>query len=182
MRARSNRIANAYNSRLAILTGIPDVSGSEQRLSPRGSRLDALRGGTVVGDHAVIFAGAGERIELSHRAEDRGVFARGALAAALWTRGNDMIEVCRALNIDAMTAHWEFTYGAARVQEAVKSLGRTEFLAQNVKTADFGDPVFKPWVMREVNGVPVAIIGTALFVLGRGRLDRSVVQAGTAGR
>jgi sulfur-oxidizing protein SoxB len=82
-------------------------------------------------------------------------------ATALWTRGNDMIEVCRALNIDAMTAHWEFTYGAARVQEAVKSLGRTEFLAQNVKTADFGDPVFKTWVMREVNGVPVAIIGQA---------------------
>ena len=47
----------------------------------------ALRGGTVVGDHTVIFAGAGERIELSHRAEDRGVFARGAVAAALWTRG-----------------------------------------------------------------------------------------------
>jgi 4-hydroxy-tetrahydrodipicolinate reductase len=47
----------------------------------------SLRGGTVVGDHTVIFAGAGERIELSHRAEDRGVFARGALAAALWTRG-----------------------------------------------------------------------------------------------
>ena len=35
----------------------------------------------------MIFAGAGERIELSHRAEDRGLFARGALAAALWTRG-----------------------------------------------------------------------------------------------
>ena len=47
----------------------------------------SLRGGTVVGDHSVIFAGAGERIELSHRADDRGIFARGALAAALWTRG-----------------------------------------------------------------------------------------------
>ena len=47
----------------------------------------ALRGGTVIGDHSVIFAGAGERIELSHRAEDRGIFARGAVAAALWTRG-----------------------------------------------------------------------------------------------
>jgi len=46
-----------------------------------------LRGGTVVGDHSVIFAGAGERLELSHHAEDRGIFARGALAAALWTRG-----------------------------------------------------------------------------------------------
>ena len=47
----------------------------------------SLRGGTVVGEHSVIFAGAGERIEFSHRAEDRGIFARGALAAALWTRG-----------------------------------------------------------------------------------------------
>jgi 4-hydroxy-tetrahydrodipicolinate reductase len=47
----------------------------------------SLRGGTVIGDHSVIFAGAGERLELSHRAEDRGIFARGALAAALWTRG-----------------------------------------------------------------------------------------------
>lgn len=47
----------------------------------------SLRGGTVIGDHTVIFAGAGERIELSHRAEDRGIFARGAIAAALWTRG-----------------------------------------------------------------------------------------------
>jgi 4-hydroxy-tetrahydrodipicolinate reductase len=44
----------------------------------------ALRGGTVVGDHTVMFAGAGERIELSHTAEDRGIFARGALRAALW--------------------------------------------------------------------------------------------------
>lgn len=47
----------------------------------------ALRGGTVIGDHTVIFAGMGERIELSHRAEDRGIFARGAIAAAIWTRG-----------------------------------------------------------------------------------------------
>ncbi len=46
-----------------------------------------LRGGTVVGDHSVIFAGPGERIELTHRAEDRGIFARGALRAALWARG-----------------------------------------------------------------------------------------------
>jgi 4-hydroxy-tetrahydrodipicolinate reductase len=46
-----------------------------------------LRGGSVVGDHRVIFAGPGERIELTHRAEDRGIFARGALRAALWARG-----------------------------------------------------------------------------------------------
>jgi 4-hydroxy-tetrahydrodipicolinate reductase len=44
----------------------------------------ALRGGTVVGDHSVIFAGPAERVELTHRAEDRMIFARGALHAALW--------------------------------------------------------------------------------------------------
>ena len=46
----------------------------------------ALRGGSVVGDHSVVFAGAGERIELTHRAEDRAIFARGAIKAALWAR------------------------------------------------------------------------------------------------
>jgi 4-hydroxy-tetrahydrodipicolinate reductase len=46
-----------------------------------------LRGGTVVGDHTVIFAGTAERIELSHRAEDRMIFARGAVKAALWANG-----------------------------------------------------------------------------------------------
>jgi 4-hydroxy-tetrahydrodipicolinate reductase len=46
----------------------------------------ALRGGTVVGEHTVIFAGPAERIELVHKAEDRMIFARGALHAALWAR------------------------------------------------------------------------------------------------
>lgn len=82
-------------------------------------------------------------------------------ASSLWTQGRDMIEACQQLGVDIMTGHWEFTYGDKRVQEAIKSLGRIEFVAQNVKTADFGDPVFKPYVMREMNGVPVAIIGQA---------------------
>src|SRR4030088_2747569 len=47
----------------------------------------SLRGGTVTGDHSVIFAGAMERIELTHRAEDRTMFAQGAIKAALWARG-----------------------------------------------------------------------------------------------
>jgi 4-hydroxy-tetrahydrodipicolinate reductase len=47
----------------------------------------ALRGGDVVGEHRVIFAGPGERIELAHIATDRGIFARGAVTAALWARG-----------------------------------------------------------------------------------------------
>jgi 4-hydroxy-tetrahydrodipicolinate reductase len=47
----------------------------------------ALRGGTVTGDHSVIFAGPMERIELTHRAEDRTMFAQGAIKAAMWARG-----------------------------------------------------------------------------------------------
>jgi 4-hydroxy-tetrahydrodipicolinate reductase len=46
----------------------------------------SLRGGTVTGDHSVIFAGPMERIELTHRAEDRTMFAQGAIKAALWAR------------------------------------------------------------------------------------------------
>ncbi len=46
----------------------------------------SLRGGTVVGEHGIVFAGEGERIELAHKAEDRAIFARGALRAALWGR------------------------------------------------------------------------------------------------
>ncbi len=83
-------------------------------------------------------------------------------ATALWTRGADMIAAQKQLGVALMTAHWEFTYGAARVQEArEKELGQIEFLAQNVRTADFEDPVFKPYVIRELGGVPVAIIGQA---------------------
>ena len=46
----------------------------------------SLRGGSVVGDHDVIFAGSGERLALTHKAEDRGVFARGAVRAAMWSK------------------------------------------------------------------------------------------------
>ncbi|HTR59767.1 MAG TPA: thiosulfohydrolase SoxB [Casimicrobiaceae bacterium] len=83
-------------------------------------------------------------------------------ATALWTRGQDMIDATRALGVNMTTAHWEFTYGEERVQELVGSLkGSIEFLAQNVRTADFGDPVFAPYALREQNGVPIAVIGQA---------------------
>ncbi len=47
----------------------------------------SLRGGSVIGDHSVIFAGEGERIELNHRGDDRSIFARGAVRAAIWLAG-----------------------------------------------------------------------------------------------
>jgi sulfur-oxidizing protein SoxB len=83
-------------------------------------------------------------------------------ATSLWTGGADMIGAQKLLGVDMMTAHWEFTYGAKRVQAAVeKELAPIEFLAQNVKTADFEDPVFKPYSLRSSNGVALAVIGQA---------------------
>ncbi len=84
-------------------------------------------------------------------------------ATALWTRGQDMIDASKLLGVDIMTGHWEFTYGAERVKQVIDGdfKGAIEFLAQNVRTADFGDPVFPAYTMREQHGVPIAIIGQA---------------------
>ena len=82
---------------------------------------------------------------------------------ALWTNGQDMVDACKLLGVDVMTGHWEFTLGMERVKEIVEKdfAGKVDFVAQNIKTTDFGDPVFKPYVIREINGVPCAIIGQA---------------------
>ena len=84
-------------------------------------------------------------------------------ATALWTNGQDMVDACKLLGVNLMTPHWEFTLGADRVKEIVEKdfAGKIEFLAQNVQTADFEDQVFKPYTLREMNGVPVAVIGQA---------------------
>ena len=84
-------------------------------------------------------------------------------ATSLWTEAQDMVDASKLLGVDVMTGHWEFTYGMQRVKEIVEKdfKGKVEFIAQNIKTNDFGDPVFKPYVMRPINGVPCAIIGQA---------------------
>jgi sulfur-oxidizing protein SoxB len=84
-------------------------------------------------------------------------------ATSLWSNAQDMVEACKLLGVDVMTGHWEFTYGMARVKEIIEKdfKGQVDFVAQNVKTADFGDPVFPPYVLREINGVRCAIIGQA---------------------
>jgi len=84
-------------------------------------------------------------------------------ATCLWTDGQDMVDACKLLGVDVMTGHWEFTLGMKRVKEIVEGdfAGKVDFVAQNVKTTDFGDPVFKPYVMKDMNGVKVAIVGQA---------------------
>jgi len=84
-------------------------------------------------------------------------------ATALWTRGQDMVDAAKLLGVDVMTAHWEFTLGADRVEEIIAGdfAGQVDFVAQNVATKDFEDPVFEPYTLRNVNGVQIAIIGQA---------------------
>ncbi|MBU3557747.1 thiosulfohydrolase SoxB [Polynucleobacter sp. Ross1-W9] len=82
---------------------------------------------------------------------------------ALWTNGQDMVDAALALGVDVMTPHWEMTLGEKRVMEIVNGdfKGKVSFVAQNIKTADFGDSVFNPYVMKVQNGIQVAIIGQA---------------------
>ena len=84
-------------------------------------------------------------------------------ATALWTNGQDMVDACKLLGVEIMTGHWEFTLGAERVQEIINKdfKGHIEFLAQNVVDNTFEDPIFKAYTLREINKVPVAIIGQA---------------------
>ena len=85
----------------ALLLGEAAAQGRGVKLAERAARgrdgitgarkagdigFASLRGGSVIGDHSVIFAGDGERVELRHVAEDRSLFARGAMRAALWAR------------------------------------------------------------------------------------------------
>src|ERR1051326_4590214 len=87
-------------------------------------------------------------------------------ATALWSRGEDMVRASNLLGVDAMTAHWEFTYGLDRVRELFgdrerRGLFRGDFLAHNVSEAGWGDPVFHPYTLREIGGVRVGVIGQA---------------------
>ena len=79
---------------------------------------------------------------------------------SLKTNGADMVEAMNALGVDAMTAHWEFTYGSDRVQELIERL-KFPFLAGNVRDTTWEEPVFDAISMFERGGVKVAVIGQA---------------------
>jgi len=90
---------------------------------------------------------------------DGGDTWQGSLSANR-TRGQDVIDCFKLLKPDAMTGHWEFTYGEARVQELIKSLGYP-FLALNVRTEEWQEPVFDAYKIYEKGGVRVAVLGQA---------------------
>jgi S-sulfosulfanyl-L-cysteine sulfohydrolase len=80
---------------------------------------------------------------------------------ALKTKGQDMVDCMALLKPDAMTGHWEFTLGEARVKELVGDLG-FPFLAQNIRDTEWNEPAFKASVIYERGGVRIGIIGQAL--------------------
>ncbi len=85
-------------------------------------------------------------------------------ATSLWTNAQDMVDACIQLGVNVMTPHWEATFGADRVMEVVQNdfaKNGVDFVAQNIITNDFGDQVFKPYTMKEMNGLQVAVIGQA---------------------
>jgi sulfur-oxidizing protein SoxB len=141
--ARGGRDAYAFTFLdFEILAARYGKIGGFAHLATLVKRLKASRPGSLLLDGGDTWQGSG---------------------VALWTRGQDMIDAQKLLGVDIMTGHWEFTYGQDRVKQVVENdfKGKIEFLAQNVNTADFGDAVFKPYVIREINAVPVAIIGQA---------------------
>ncbi len=82
------------------------VYGRQGRTGPRGKReigFETIRAGEIVGDHTVLFAGAGERIEITHRAADRSTFASGALRAAAWvmTKHNGLYDMQDVLDLQS---------------------------------------------------------------------------------
>ena len=91
---------------------------------------------------------------------------------ALWTRGKDMVGATNLLGVDVMTGHWEFTYHDKEVLDNIKDF-KGEFVAQNIKVKEEalfdGFPAynedtgmaFKPYTLRNVNGVKVAVVGQA---------------------
>ncbi len=85
----------------------------------------------------------------------------GGSGTGLWTNAQDMVDAQKLLGVDVMTGHWEFTFGADRVKEIIEKdfAGHIDFVAQNVVDNDWGEQVFTPYVIKEMKGVPVAIIG-----------------------
>jgi len=82
-------------------------------------------------------------------------------AIGLFTKGLAVVEAQNALGLDVMVGHWEYTYGKDRVLELVNKHLKAEFISQNVADDMWGELIFKPYTIREVGGVKVAVIGNS---------------------
>lgn len=142
--------------------GIPERSAAAYALTPEDFAALARSYGRIGGLDRLATAVKAVRAQ---RGEDKvllldgGDTWQGSLGANR-TKGQDMVNCFRLLRPDAMTGHWEFTYGAERVKELADRLG-FPFLALNIRDAEWQEPVFPAYKMFEKGGVKVAVLGQA---------------------
>ncbi len=91
---------------------------------------------------------------------DGGDTWHGSMTSYL-TKGQDMVNVMNALGTDAMTSHWEWTFGTERVKELVETQLKFPFLGANIFDAEWDEPAFEPYKIFEKNGTRIAVIGQA---------------------
>ena len=141
--------------------GIPERSARAYALSSADFAALAKSYGRIGGLDRLATAVKAVRAERGERVLllDGGDTWQGSLGA-LRSKGQDMADCMRLLKPDAMTGHWEFTYGEARVKELIASQGFA-FLAQNVRDTEWEEPVFEPYKLFERGGVKVAVLGQA---------------------
>jgi S-sulfosulfanyl-L-cysteine sulfohydrolase len=142
--------------------GIPGKSPAAYALTPEDFTALAQSYGRIGGLDRLATAVKAARAQ---RGDDRVLFLdggdtwQGSLTANA-TRGEDMADCFKLLKPDAMTGHWEFTYGTDRVKELVEGLG-FPFLALNIRDTEWQEPVFPAYKMFEKGGVKVAVLGQA---------------------
>ena len=142
--------------------GIPERSAAAYALTSEDFAALAQSYGRIGGLDRLATAVKAARAQ---RGEDKvllldgGDTWQGSLGANR-TKGQDMADCFKLLRPDAMTGHWEFTYGTDRVKQLADSLG-FPFLAQNIRDTEWQEPVFEACKMFEKGGVKVAVVGQA---------------------
>ena len=158
-RADSRRISRVRisSNTSASRRNRPRPMRSPRRISRRWRRPMAASAGSIASRpwSRRVRAERGDKVLFL----DGGDTWQGSLGANA-SKGQDMVDCMALLKPDAMTGHWEFTYGEARVKELIKGLG-FPFLALNVRDTEWEEPVFPPMKMFERGGVKIAVLGQA---------------------
>ncbi len=142
--------------------GIPEKSAAAYALTDRDFEALAKSYGRIGGLDRL--AAVVKRVR-AERGNDQVLFLdggdtwQGSLGANR-SKGQDMVDCMALLKPDAMTGHWEFTYGEARVKELIAGLG-FPFLALNIRDTEWNEPVFEPMKIFEKGGVKIAVLGQA---------------------
>ncbi|HZP71662.1 MAG TPA: thiosulfohydrolase SoxB [Pseudolabrys sp.] len=142
--------------------GIPERSAAAYALTDRDFEALAKSYGRIGGLDRL--AAVVKRVR-AERGNDKVLFLdggdtwQGSLGANR-SRGQDMVDCMSLLAPDAMTGHWEFTYGEARVKELIDGLG-FPFLALNIRDTEWNEPAFEPMKFFEKGGVKIAVLGQA---------------------